>query len=101
MTDANSAEAKAITSRRFLIGIMMTFLISISVFVVSSFYFLIPRLYDHEKRINELNTWIRVHQAEHNAANAPVAAAEPAPAEAPAAPAPDAAPAGEAAPAAK
>jgi hypothetical protein len=96
------AEARAQKSRTFLIGIMMTFLISLSTFAIGTYYFVIPRLYDHEKRLNDVREWAKKHQAGHNEAAAAVIAeqtaapaGEPAadPAAAPAAPAAPSAPA--------
>ena len=100
MTDA-TADAKSQRTRSFLIGIMMNIFISLTVFAIGTYYFVIPRLYDHEKRLNDVREWARQQKAAQQEAPAvpDEVAAAPAEGAAPAAPAEGAAPAApEAAP---
>ena len=93
---APSPDVRVQKSRAFLINVMMTFFISVSVFVVGTYFFVIPYLFNHEQQLNDVRAWAAEHQSFHDEATAEAApaAAAPAPAEGAAAP-----PAGPAAPA--
>jgi hypothetical protein len=91
MLDA-AAEAKSQKTRSFLIGIMMNIFISLTVFAIGTYYFVIPRLYDHEKRLNDVREWARQQKMAQQAPQEEVAEAPPAEGAA-AAPAEGAAPA--------
>jgi hypothetical protein len=65
---------------------MMTFFISLTVFVVGTYFFVIPYLYDHENRINDVRAWAQAHKEWHAQAEAAPAPEKAAPADAPAAP---------------
>ena len=80
MTDA-TAEAKSQTTRTFLIGIMMNIFISLTVFAIGTYYFVIPRLYDHEKRLNDVREWARQQKMAQQEAPPAEAVAEAPPAE--------------------
>jgi hypothetical protein len=96
----SASDEKSQKTRGFLIGIMMNFLISVTVFAIGTYYFVIPRLLDHERRLSDVRQWAKQQKVAQAAPAAEEAAAAPAGDAAAAAPAP-AAPAAPAAAEAK
>jgi hypothetical protein len=95
---APNDEARAQKSRAFLINVMMTFFISVSVFVVGTYFFVIPYLFNHAQQLQEVRAWAVQHQALHEAGPEEEPAPEAVPAGGPEAAAPEAAPAAPEAP---
>ncbi|MBM4381377.1 MAG: hypothetical protein FJ086_19070, partial [Deltaproteobacteria bacterium] len=60
---APSPDVRAQKSRSFLINVMMTFFISVSVFVVGTYFFVIPYLFNHEQQLKEVRAWVAEHQS--------------------------------------
>lgn len=86
----SEAEARAQKSRQLIINVMLTFFISTMVFLVGTYFFVIPRMLSHDFRIGKVE--IRVNAVEEALAPAPEeAVAEAPPTEAAAEPAPAAA----------
>lgn len=90
---------KILPLRTLIINMMFSGFVSLVVFVVGTYFFIIPRLYDHERRVQELEESVAAMSGsdeevtdDEDAAVDEAAGGAPAPAAAPAAapPAPDA-----------
>lgn len=67
--------SEPVPSRQLVIHVLMSLFVSIAVFAVLSYATLVPRLVQHEKRIQELEAQIAAMQQEPEEAEEPAAAA--------------------------